>query len=229
MSVPIQWLKSSWGTPLEGLQGGLIFWGRGLSTPQLYRNMIFCLTLRGRHKTPDFIKLPSSPIPLSPAFREVDQKAVVGCQCPWMLISPLTWGKGSRAFVLTITAELSKPSFAISAPTSETPPTVIFPCPHMHSQKSEFPNPAISMLLHRYKWWPQSSLHLPLIRWPQIGGREWTLLSQGCSATKDKTSGVWERYSRKAQLGSLRGQKQTNGLILCLYHQSWEQSCTFHW
>lgn len=92
------------------------------------------------------------------------------------------------------------------------PPTVIFPCPHMHSQKSEFPNPAISMLLHRYKWWPQSSLHLPLIRWPQIGGREWTLLSQGCSATKDKTSGVWERYSRKAQLGSLRGQKQTNGL-----------------
>lgn len=74
---------SAWGTPLEGLQGALIFY-------QLYQNVIFCPTLRERHKTPDFIKLSLSLLPLSPELREVDQKAAVGCQCPLMLDSPLT-------------------------------------------------------------------------------------------------------------------------------------------
>lgn len=43
---------SAWGSPLEGLQGGF---SEGLSTPQLHQQLIFCSTLRGKHKTPDFI------------------------------------------------------------------------------------------------------------------------------------------------------------------------------
>lgn len=190
------------------------------SAPQALPKHELLLYCQREAQSTRFYKQP--PLPLSPEFRVADQKAAVGHQCPLMLLSLLTWGKGPRAFVLAATAEISKPSFAISAP------TVIFPCPQMHSQNPEFPRPVISVLSHRCQWCPQPSLHLPLIWWPQVRGRVWDLLSP--RVAKNKTSGMWERDSRKAHLGSsLAKKKQANGLILYFYHQSWEQSCTSHW